>query len=279
MAVRVVTDSTCDLPQEVVDELGIVVVPLVVRFGDDEYLDGVDIDTETFYRRLASDPVSPATSQPSVEAFRAVYEDLLVSSDGIVSVHLSGKLSGTMNSATLARADSSRPDAIELVDSLTTSCALGEVARQAAEVAASGADVAMVAAAAREAAKRVYVMIALDTIEYLRRGGRIGRAQALVGSLLSIRPIVHIEAGEVAPLERVRTRRKALDRVVELATEDRTAERVYVGGAGNPDDIAAVIERISPLLPGVDIVPTVIGPVIGVHVGPGAIGICRVRRR
>lgn len=278
MSVAVVTDSTCDLPAELVREFGITVVPLTISFGDETFRDGVDISVNEFYQRLASSRVTPRTSQPPASAFEAVYRRLGAASDGIVSVHISSRLSGTLNSAAVARESAGHGQQIELVDSYSVGLGLGEIVLAAARVARNGGTFEAVVQAARNAIPRVHVVVALDTLEYLRRGGRIGRASAWAGSMLNIKPIVHVERGEVAPLERVRTRRRAFERLVELATQDRNPERLYVGGAGADEDVLALRERVAPLLPHTEIITGHIGPVVGVYTGPGAYGFCTVRR-
>ncbi|NUQ56762.1 MAG: DegV family EDD domain-containing protein, partial [Dehalococcoidia bacterium] len=198
MAVQIVTDSTCDLPREIVEEYGITVVPLTVFFGEEALLDGVEIGADAFYERLGTSHDLPRTSQPSAERFRQVYEGLAGETSEIVSIHLSSKLSGTLNSASVARDQVAHGGLhIELIDSYTVSLGLGLVVLEAAAAARTGASLENVVAAARRAMDRVMVYVAVDTLDYLRRGGRIGRASSFLGSVLSIKPIVGIEDGEV----------------------------------------------------------------------------------
>jgi DegV family protein with EDD domain len=277
MAVRIVTDSTCDLPADVIARHGITVVPLTILWDDQELLDGVDIDAPAFYERLKKSATLPKTSQPSTDRFIDAYRSL-PEGDGIVSVHISSRMSGTINSATSAREQLGPERRIELVDSEHVSLGLGAVVLAAAEAAAGGASVDEVAAAARAAIPRIHVVALVDTLEFLRRGGRIGRARSLLGSLLSIKPILHIHEGEMAPLDRVRTYNRAVDRLVRAATEDPDLERLYVAAGGDDAAAAALAERIRPLLPGVDIHVGRIGPIVGVHAGPGVLGVCPVKR-
>lgn len=276
MPVHVVTDSTCDLPAELIAKHGITVVPLTVSFGDEAFLDGVDITADEFYEKLAAFSGLPRTSQPSVERFRQVYKSLGPDAE-IVSVHISARLSGTLNSATIAREQVNGEGRIELVDSRTVSLGLGAVALEAARVAQQGASLEEVADAARRTLERVQVIAMVDTLEYLRRGGRIGRARSLLGSLLSIKPILHVEDGEVAPLERVRTRSRAIERLVQLATEG-DVKRAFVGSGGNRDEAEALLERLRPALPGAELLLGQVGPVVGVHAGPNVLGIAIERR-
>ncbi|GAB4324773.1 MAG: DegV family protein [Dehalococcoidia bacterium] len=278
MPVAIVTDSTCDLPPDLAGEFGVTVVPLTISFGEETYRDGVDITAAEFYERLATSKVMPRTSQPPANAFEAVYRRLAESADGIVSIHISSRLSGTLNSASVAREAVGHDVHVELIDSYNVGLGLGEIVLAAARVAREGGSFEDVVRAARGAIPRVHVVVALDTLEYLRRGGRIGRASAWAGSMLNIKPIVHVEGGEVAPLERVRTKRRAFERLVELATQDRNPERLYVASAGNDVDALALRDRVAPLLPHTELVMGRIGPAVGVYTGPGTFGFCSVRR-
>ncbi|MGI8926735.1 MAG: DegV family protein [Tepidiformaceae bacterium] len=278
MTVRIVTDSTCDLAPAVAAEHGITVVPLTVFFGDEELLDGINITADTFYERLVASPVLPRTSQPPVESFRQAYERLGEDSGQIVSIHISSRLSGTVNSASVAREAVSHELQIELIDSYNVSLGLGAIVLVAAEVAQNGGTMAQVVEAARRAMDRVHVVAALDTLEYLQRGGRIGRARSLLGSLLSIKPLVHVEDGEVAPLERVRTRTRAVERLFEIATAERTLRRVDVACTGDDAQAEAFIERMRPLMPHTEFHLGHLGPVVGVYTGPNALGLALLER-
>lgn len=278
MAVRVVTDSTADLPRQIAEDLDITVVPLIVRFGDEELLDGVTIDSDTFFRRLASSATLPKTSQPSVETFRETYERVSEGGHDIVSIHISSRLSGTLNSASIAREDVDRGTHIELIDSYNVSLGLGGIVQEAAEAAKQGANLSEVTNVARRAMDRVHFAATLDTLEYLQRGGRIGRARSLIGSLLSIKPILHVEDGEVAPFDRVRTRAKAVARLQELALEHRNARRLYVACSANDPEAMEMIERLQPQMPHTDFVFSHFGPTVGVYIGPNALGVCWVDR-
>jgi DegV family protein with EDD domain len=277
MPVRIVTDSTADLPSQLVDKYRIIVVPLTVSFGDEAFLDGVTIDRAAFYGRMRTFDGLPKTSQPTVGQFREAYGPLAADGAEVVSIHLSSKMSGTLNSATLAAKDMEGVK-LELIDSAQVSMGLAAVVLAAAEAAAAGGSSAEVAAAARETAARTHIYAAVDTLEYLRRGGRIGRASSLLGSLLSIKPIIHIADGEIQPLERVRTRGKAIERLVELATADPDLPRLFVAAAGDDASAEALAARLRPLLPRTEIIVGQLGPVVGAHAGPGLLGICTVAR-
>ena len=278
MTVRIVTDSTADLMPEEAAALGVTVVPLNVYFGDETLRDGVDIDPTTFYERLATAKELPRTSQPSVERFKASYEELAKETNEIVSIHLSSRLSGTMNSASVAREEVSHELHIELIDTYTVSLALGAIVTDAAVAANAGASMAEVIDVARRTMDRVSVAIVVDTLEYLQRGGRIGRAQSLLGSVLSIKPIIHVEDGEVAPLERVRTRSRAVERIFEMATADKTLRRLIIACTADDEQALALIERIRPVMPHTDVRLGRLGSVVGVYTGPNALGCAMVRR-
>lgn len=278
MTVAVVTDSTCDLSPALVSELGVTVVPLTVFFGDEAFLDGVEISADQFYEREKTFRGLPRTSQPSVEQFRAVYQSLAAESKEIVSIHISSRMSGTLNSASIAREEFAGEVHIDLIDSHNVSMGLGAVVFEAATVAREGGSLTEVVDAARRTIDRAHVIAALDTLEYLRKGGRIGRASSLLGSLLSIKPIIHIERGELAPLERVRTHARAVERLVQHATADQRLKRLFVAAAADEAAALDLIERVRPYLPHTDIRLGQLGPAVGVHSGPGLLGICTVAR-
>jgi len=276
MTVRIVTDSTCDLPAALVEEYGITVVPLTIEFDGESLRDGVDIDAAGFYRRLAESKELPRTSQPSVESFQRAY-DALAGAEGIVSIHISTKLSGTLNSATQGAASRAGGPPVEFVDSRFVALGLGAIVVEAARIAKEGEDLPTVAAAAREAIGRVDVVAVVDTLEYLRRGGRIGRASMWLGSVLSVKPLVAVDDGEVVPFARVRTRARAIDRLVEFAETQKGAPLMFVAGTGAPDQTAALAARLAPLLPGTRLIEGDLGPAVGVHAGPGALGVAPLR--
>lgn len=273
MAVRVVTDSTCDLPADLAAELGIVVVPLNVYFGEEEFLDGVEITSDEFYERLVASPELPKTSQPRVEAFREAYESTAEETEEIVSIHVSSKLSGTLNSASIAREQVSHALRIEVIDSYNVSVGLGMIAMEAARAANAGASMPEVVRAARSAMDRVWWVAFLDTLQYLHKGGRIGRARSLVGSLLSIKPLLHCEDGEVAPFERIRTRNRVVERLFEVATDDLAVGMVFVAGGVNRDEVEDFRERLEPMMPHTEFHSAQFGPAVGVYTGPTALGV------
>ncbi len=278
MTVRIVTDSTCDLPADLVTAYGITVVPLTVFFGDEALRDGVDIDANGFYERLKTSPVLPRTSQPSVAAFKETYERLAGETNEIVSIHISSRLSGTLNAASVAREEVAHLAHIDLIDSYNVSLGLGLIVLEAAAVAARGGKLEEVVAAARRAMDRTHVSVVVDTLEYLQKGGRIGRARSLLGSVLSIRPILNVVDGEVAPVERVRTRSKALDRIAEIATAQARAKMMFVACSANDEEADRFIQRIRPSLPHTDMGRAHLGPTVGAYTGPNALGIAWINR-
>ena len=278
MAVQVVTDSTSDISPEEAAELGVRVVPALVAFGDDVFRDRVDITPSEFYERLMSAREFPKTSQPSVEAFATVYREVAAEGNDIASIHVSSKLSGTLNSASIASETSELETRVELLDSYTAGVGLRAVVEAAAERAREGAPLEEVTAAARSVMDRSHVIVTLDTLEYLQKGGRIGRANAFLGTALRIKPIIHIDGGEVAPFDRVRTRSKAVKRIEEVVLEDKTLEQLFVIYSTDDASARKLIDDVSRHLPHtrIDVIQT--GPTVGAYLGPNALGICTVRR-
>ena len=278
MAVQVVTDSTSDISPDEAEGLGVRIVPALVAFGDDVFRDRVDITPSEFYARLVTSREFPKTSQPSVEAFASVYREVAAEGHDIASIHVSSKLSGTLNSASIASETSELETRVELVDSYTAGVGLRAVVEAAAERARAGAPLEEVTAAARSVMARNRVVVTLDTLEFLQKGGRIGRASALLGSALRIKPLIHIDGGEVAPFDRVRTRSKAVRRLEEVALEDRTIETLFVIYSDNDASAAELVEHVTPHLPHTRIEVIQTGPTVGAYLGPNALGICAVKR-
>ena len=278
MTLRIVTDSTADLPLEFIERLHITVVPLVVLFGDEELQDGVDINSEKFFKRLVRETQLPTTSQPSIGTFRATYEALLA--DGateILSIHLSSKLSKTIESARQAAEEF--PEArIVHIDSRTSSLAPGLGVIAAAEAAQAGKSLDEIRALVEDHFARTHIFIMVDTLEYLRRGGRIGRAQELIGSLLQFKPLLSIADGEVQPIGRARTKQKALEELLRRAGELRPFQEAMVVHATTPDDLDYVVQRLHGMEPEMPITVGRITPVVGVHAGPGMIAFAVVSK-
>ena len=278
--IRVVTDSSCDLPQEVLDRNLLTVVPLNIRFGDDDFVDRVELPADAFWKRLQSSEELPETAAPPVGRFAAAFGDLQgQGAEGIVVVGISADLSGTLNSATLAAEAFDGGIPIRLVDSRLVSSALGLVALAAARVAQNGGSLEQVVAAAEHASARTGVFAALDTLEFLKRGGRIGAAQAFFGGLLNVKPLISIEEGVVAPADRVRTRKKALAAVLDHVMErvEDIAELAVLHS--DPPDLDDFLAQLKPVMAKVagahqDVVVARLGSVVGAHAGPGLLGVC-----
>jgi len=274
MAVAIVSDTCHYLPREVVAENGIHLVSLYVHWTDGTQRESEISDYDAYYERLRISPDLPTTSQPSIGDFLAVYEPLLDAGSDIVSIHLAGGMSGTVRSAEQAREQlGARADRVHVIDSATACGGQGLVVLAAAAGARSGADAAAVAARARRARSELKMWFAIDTLEYLRRGGRIAGAQAWLGAALKIKPILTVES-EITPVERVRTSRRAFERMVDLLRtrhEDGADGWMvqHIQARSQAEELAARGTEIFGVEPRV---VSEIGPVIGTHVGPGLLG-------
>ncbi len=274
MTTRIVTDSTSDLSPRLAQELGVSVVPLSVIFGDEVFKEGVEISHDLFYDRLVRGKVHPSTSAPSVGDFLEVYEPAVAAGDEIVSIHLSSKLSATYNNACQAAAQLAEQGArIEVIDSLTVSFGLTFMATAAARASASGAGAEEIRSLVESMVPRVRIIVLLDTLEYVRRGGRIGRARAFLGSMLRVKPLLLIRDGEVHPGERVRTKALALERLYQIVTSSPGITELAVGYSTAPQDAEEMRKRLATAYPNVKVGVARLGPVLGVHGGPGTLGI------
>ncbi len=284
MRVALVTDSTADLTIEEARRLGVAMVPLQIGFGDETLLDRAELTPAEFYRRLAGGGVLPTTSQPSPTAFADVFSDLLTSHDAIVGAFISRKLSGTVAAAETARkmvmdSGAAMDGAIELIDSGTTSYALGQVVAAAARVASRGGGQAEVVETLRRLMARSHAYIAVDSLDSLRRGGRIGGAAALLGSLLQIKPILTVKDGLVSVEEKVRTFQRALDVLAQRAGREATAldeagtPQVAVVHTAAPEHAATLAQLLTRVAPRVEWHVRDMGPTLGVHLGAGHAGV------
>jgi DegV family protein with EDD domain len=279
VAIRVVVDSTADIPPARARELGIEVVPLTVHFGDQEFRDGVDLDGPEFYRRLASSPVVPTTSTPPPALFEQTYTQLIQQgATGILAMHIGSNLSATYSvSRTAADAVTSATGVpIEVIDSRQVSGGFGLVAEIVAAQAREGASLGQVQAQAKSLLSRVHLIAVLDTLEYLQRGGRIGRGKMLLGTLLSVKPLLEVRDSEVVPLEQVRTRNKALERIGQLI--ERLGPLQAVGIAQSDASIGGQLEAVARTFWNGPIETFSLGPVVGTHAGPGAGAIIAITR-
>jgi DegV family protein with EDD domain len=277
--VAIVTDSTAYLPAELIERHGVHVVPLYVVFGADRTVPEVEItDYQAFFEELRSAEKLPTTSQPSVGDFTAAYEPLLTDGREVVSIHISGGLSGTPEAARQAKTalerDGRGGERIEVVDSTTAAGGLGFMVLAAAKAAAEGATGKEVAAAAAEARKDLKMWFAIDTLEFLKRGGRIGAASAWIGSTLKVKPILTVE-NEMTPVERVRTSSRAFERMIDYARQrhDSGADAWSAQHINAPDTCAALVERCTEVFECEPTIVSEIGPVLAAHTGPGLLGI------
>jgi DegV family protein with EDD domain len=271
--VRIVTDSSCDLPDASVVAHGIRVVPLSIRFGDEEFIDREELSTAEFWRRCAAQDTLPETAAPAPGQFETVYRELAAEgADGIVVVSLSGKLSATMQSAELAARSVRDSIDVRVVDSRSVTLGVGTIALAAARAAADGASLDEVEALARDRVTRTHVFGALDTLENLKKGGRIGNAKALLATALAIKPIVEVDDGEVAQAGKQRTRSKALKFLVDKVRSFEGDVHDLAVLQADCDDVDEFVAMLQPLYDG-EIVVGDIGPVIGTHTGRGTIGV------
>jgi DegV family protein with EDD domain len=277
MTVRIVTDSTCDLPPEVVAEHKISVVPLYVNFGSESYRDGVDLTRDQFYARLPGSHLSPTTSAPGTDAFVEVYRRLIAEgATGIVSIHIGSSLSNVFNVAQMA-APSITAVPVRVIDGGQITLGTGFLVVHAARLAASGASPDEIVAAVQALAERTYSYAALDTLEYLRRGGRVNLIMFSVGTLLRMKPMLKMHLGKVVT-DRARTSSGAIDRLIQLALQLGPLEGVALVHASTPQRLELLRQQVQSRLPGVPIrMVGEVAPVIGAHVGPGAVGLVCIR--
>jgi DegV family protein with EDD domain len=277
--IAIVTDSTSDLDPAIAAEQNITLVPAHVRFGDIDYKDGVDIKGDEFYAMLLEAKDLPQTSQPSAGEFVEVYQRLAQDHDEIVSLHVSGKLSGTMQSALTATQEmQGKTDCkIHVVDTQSVSLGLAYVAREAARLAADGVEADRIVNHAKYIADLMHVAFTPETLEYLHRGGRLGAASHLIGSLLRVKPILTLKDGAIDVLDKVRTRSRVIERMVKhvesVAGEGGTVTHLGIMHANAPDFAAEMQQAILDRVSAQSVVNGTIGPAIGTHAGPGAVGV------
>jgi len=273
--VYIATDSTADLPLELINEYGITVVPLKVIFsGCEPLLDGVEIDTVEFYRRLVENREMPATSQPTPAEFAAAYGKLSAKGGKIISIHLSSKLSGTCQSARMAKEMVSGVD-IEVIDSKLASMGLGLVVLEAAAAARAGKSKEEILDVINKLIPKIQVFFIVDSLDYLVRGGRIGKAQAFLGTILNIKPLLYLKEGIVNPHEKVRGKTRAIDRLVEIVEETAGNKKIKCSlvHGNDPAGVEQLRQKLAAKLNCDEPVVTGLGAVIGTHVGPGVLGI------
>jgi DegV family protein with EDD domain len=271
--IRVVTDSACDLPDQVLAELGIELVPLRIRFGAEEFVDRTELSTKEFWSRCRSFDGLPETSAPSPGQFQHAFESMQAQgADGVVCINLSSKMSATIEAARQAARAVEGSFPVRVVDSLSVTFGEGLVVLEAAEQAARGGDLDEVAAAAERVVGVIKVYGVIDTLENLKKGGRIGGAQALLGSLLSVKPVIQVQEGVVEQESKQRTRRRALEYLAAKVRSAGPIARLAVCGADAPD-MDEFLKMLEGAHPTSKVLVGDIGPVIGTHAGPGTVGV------
>jgi DegV family protein with EDD domain len=276
--VAVVTDSTAYIPQDIVDELNILVAPQVLIWGEETFEDGVDIQPDEFYERLKNASVMPTTSQVTIASFNKIFGKLVEEDYNILAVLISDQLSGTIDSAIQSR-EGFPGKPIEIVNSFSVAMALGFQAITAARAAKEGAGLAECRAIAEKARQHTGVVFAVDTLEFLHRGGRIGGASRFLGSALNIKPILEVTGGRVEAVERVRTRKKSFQRIVEMVHErvdGREPVQLATLHANVPDEGKTLLAQAEDRLGITESVFSEISPVVGTHAGPGTVGLAYI---
>jgi DegV family protein with EDD domain len=279
--IQVVTDSACDLPDELVDRLGVEVVPLTIRFGDEELVDRVELSTKEFWDRVITGPDMPQTAAPSPGAFQTVFERAAdAGKDAVICVNLSSKVSATYQAARTAGDSVSGRIPIAVIDSLTMTMGLGLLVLEAVQLAASASASSLdeVVTELEDASKRVRVFGVVDSLDFLRKGGRIGGASHLVGSLLSIKPVLEVRDGVVEVESKQRTRARAVQYLASKAVDAGPLKRLALaqGQASDADEVVTLLKRAKTANP---LELSNLGPVVGSHTGPGSLGVCFMLER
>ena len=272
MTVKIVTDSCSDIPQEEAKQLGITVVPVYVRFGDEVYRDGVDIDSSEFYRKLLASSVHPSTAAPSPGDFAKVYKEVAEETDQIVSIHVTSKHSATYDAAIVGKEIAEKRGCrIEIIDCKGVTMWQGLVAIAAAKTAEAGYSLNQVVDRVREAIGQMRALALLDTVTYIVKGGRLGKAVSAIDSMLYVKLLLTLRDGKIHPAGLVRTRRRGIDRLLEFIRSAVHIEDLAIVHSTSSDDAQILVDRIYSLFP--SIVPRIVrlGPALGVHTGPGAL--------
>jgi DegV family protein with EDD domain len=273
MMVKIITDSSAGIPESTARELDITVVPVPVCFGDSIYLDGIDITTEQFYQKLVGDKVHPTTSVPTPPTFAQTYDEVAEKADEIAVITISLKLSAIPEFARQSLKLMKQKCRIEVIDSRWALMAQGLIVITAAKAAQDGASLDEVMALTRKNMARADIRIAFDTLEYLRKGGRIGRARAFLGSMLKVNPILCIKNGETYPVAREHSRSKAIEHLYDFASGYARIEEMAISDATTPDEADSLAKQLSPKFPAERVYRTKVTPAVGVHVGPHVIAV------
>jgi DegV family protein with EDD domain len=270
--VKILTDSLADIPSTILKELDITTVPCTVRFGNEEYIDRVNLFPTEFYRKLVASPTLPTTAFPSSQLFEETYRKLAETTDRILAIHTIASLTGIYNASRVA-AENITTARIELIDSEQVSMSLGWLVILAGRAAKEGASLAQVKSLVEDAKARVHIIAMLDTLEYAQRGGRLGKGAALVGSLLNVKPLVSAVHSEIVPVENVRTQKRALERLVEIVLASGPIQELSVIHADALEHAQTLKKMLAKTFPTDQIIMSETGPVLGTHTGPGAVGI------
>jgi len=273
--IALVCDSTADLQDVDLGELGVEMVPLNVHFGTELFRDYIDIAPSEFLTRLATTSVMPRTSQPSPAAFQAVYKSVAADHDAILVLTLSSKLSGTYQSAVLGAESANVSIPVRVVDSLSASIGLGLQVRRARSLIDAGLPIDEIVTTLEAERSQYHLIFFADTLEFLQRGGRIGKASQLVGSILKIKPLLTVVDGEVEPYERTRSRSRAIEGLIEYARQFSTIDQLAILHDGTtPEDVTTIEQGLADLIAESDVIVSQYGPIIATHVGPKALGLC-----
>lgn len=273
MTVKIVTDTLSDITGDLAKNLDLVIVPLYVRFGDEIFRDRVEISTEEFYRRLVYESTLPSTTQPTPHDFVEVYNKLAKETDEILVITISSKLSGTYQSAMQAKKMIQGKCRINVVDSLSVAMGQGLIVISTVNAVKKGANLDEATEFAQKTVTRSHLIAYFDTLKYLAKGGRIGKAQGLLGSMLSVKPILMVKDGEMSPLTRVRSLNGGFDYLFSVVANAGKLESLAVEHATTPGDADKLVERFSTIFPKEDIYRSVISPVVGTHAGPNALAV------
>ena len=277
MTVQVITDSTSDMPEYLANELGIRVVPIYLRFGEKTYRDGVDMTKNEFYSMLMSSPVHPATSQPNPEDFTSVYKEYCDNTEGIVSIHISSKISGTYNSATIAKKTLKSQCPIEIIDSMFNSAGLGLVVAAAARMAKTGAGLSEVIDEAKKAISQVGMFGMFETMKYLARSGRVNKTIAMASSILHVMPLLTFHNGEIVRIGLVRTINKGIDRIYDFVRNNSPVGELTIVHSKVDEQAGQLKKRLGEFIREEQIHIVELGAGLGVHGGPGVL-VAAIRR-
>ncbi|MQF85419.1 MAG: DegV family protein [SAR202 cluster bacterium] len=269
--IALVTDSTCDLPKSVVKDKNITVIPLNVHFGEETFLDGIDLQSNEFFEKLSTSEIHPQTSQPSVGRFVKTYNDLLKKHDSILSLHISSKLSATYNSALQAQKEIGN-EKIKVIDSMNGTLGLGAIVHHIADLNQKGESFENLVKETEKIIPNAIFMGLVPTLEYLAKGGRIGKARAFMGSLLKIKPILSAVDGEIQSVGKARTLIKGMDFIVD-EMKNRKISKLFIVHANHEERANLLKEKTKDLIDPKDVIIAEFGPVVGTHLGPGAFGV------